>query len=254
MSSCPRARILLRLPLLLSVLLATLSGCSDISGAFRESFGSEAVPERISVPPPRDGAYPNLATVPEARPAISSPAARARAEERLERERAAARTYDEPLPRAAIAPGPAVASAEATGLLPPPPFFEESSAALAPPPLPPNPPGELVGLIYFPSGSARLAAADRQVLQDVLEVQRRLGGDLVAVGHDSPFGGDPLAAFALSLARAEAVGRALADLGLPDGRLRLEARGSEQPVYAESAASGAAGNRRVEIYLARQAP
>jgi flagellar motor protein MotB len=108
-------------------------------------------------------------------------------------------------------------------------------------------------VIYFLAGSTRVADRDRRVLQDIVLLQAQRGGVLHVVGHASgrARSADPaaqrLAGFALSLDRAQAVARALRELGAPDPR--LVAAADSEPIYDESAPTGEAGNRRVEIFL-----
>jgi outer membrane protein OmpA-like peptidoglycan-associated protein len=60
-----------------------------------------------------------------------------------------------------------------------------------------------------------------------------------------------LASRKLASDRVKAVAVVLIRAGVPADRIELVSRGALDPVYIESAAAGEAGNRRVEIYLAR---
>jgi outer membrane protein OmpA-like peptidoglycan-associated protein len=183
-----------------------------------------------------------------------------------------------PAPPAVVRPAPA--PAVSTRPLPPGPApgtpprratpEQAPQAAVRPPLVPPGPEpgaeraepdlgqvaaarGELVGVIYFLAGSTRVDARDRRILGDIVLLQAQRGGVIHLVGHASGRTRSPdpaaqrLGGFALSLDRARAVALALRELGAPGPR--LVAASDSEPVYDESAPSGEAGNRRVEIFL-----
>lgn len=111
-----------------------------------------------------------------------------------------------------------------------------------------------VATIYFADGSSRLTNLDRQVVRQVAAVARRTGGIVRIIGHSSvgaatndsrQRGGN----YKVSLKRAEAVAAELRHHGVPANKVRVSARGDSEPVYFETAATGAAGNRRAEVYL-----
>lgn len=111
-----------------------------------------------------------------------------------------------------------------------------------------------VATIYFADGSSRLTNLDRQVVRQVAAVARRTGGIVRIIGHSSvgaatsdskKQGGN----YKVSLKRAEAVAAELRHHGVPADKVRVSARGDSEPVYFETAATGAAGNRRAEVYL-----
>lgn len=112
-----------------------------------------------------------------------------------------------------------------------------------------------VATIYFPDGSASLTGLDQQVVRQVAQVARRTGGIVRIIGHSSV--GDPAAStnsrqrgnYRVSLKRANAVAAELRRHGVPVDRVQVSARGDSEPVYLETAATGAAGNRRAEVYL-----
>jgi outer membrane protein OmpA-like peptidoglycan-associated protein len=112
-----------------------------------------------------------------------------------------------------------------------------------------------VATIYFNSGSARLSPNDRRIVQQVSDVARRTGGTLRIIGHSSMAhaGRDAERAamvnYKMSLERADAVAKALLSDGIPGNQMQVMAEGSQNPIYAESSATGVAGNRRTEIYL-----
>jgi flagellar motor protein MotB len=112
-----------------------------------------------------------------------------------------------------------------------------------------------VATIYFHDGSTRLSANDRQLVEEVAEIVRRTGGTLRIIGHASV--GAPardsdradLVNYKVSLERANSVATELARSGVPGTKIQVMAEGARNPIYAETKATGAAGNRRTEIYL-----
>jgi flagellar motor protein MotB len=163
-------------------------------------------------------------------------------------------------PPAPIAPPPSVGAAPA----------EQSEPVAAPSPqpfaitslAPPNgseaivASGRPVALIFFADGSAALTERDRSVLRDVLLVQKQQGGHLRVVGHasgsaDSSDEARQKLDYNISLARAKAVSGAFVKLGAPADAIAVSAVGAKEPMFAESAPTGEAGNRRVEIFLDR---
>jgi outer membrane protein OmpA-like peptidoglycan-associated protein len=112
-----------------------------------------------------------------------------------------------------------------------------------------------VATIYFSDGATNLTSLDQQVVRQVAEVARRTGGVVRIIGHSSV--GDPAANanrreasnLRVSLKRANAVAAELQRHGVPTNRVQVSARGDSEPVYMETAATGAAGNRRAEVYL-----
>ena len=55
--------------------------------------------------------------------------------------------------------------------------------------------------------------------------------------------------FKVSLDRANAVATELIRQGVPENRIEIIAQGANQPIYAESTATGEAANRRAEIFI-----
>jgi flagellar motor protein MotB len=55
--------------------------------------------------------------------------------------------------------------------------------------------------------------------------------------------------YQISVERASAIARELANLGVPSEMIVVSAMADEQPVYHEVMPSGEAGNRRAEIYI-----
>jgi len=117
--------------------------------------------------------------------------------------------------------------------------------------------GQAVGYVYFGNGSSNLSAADRQVLQQVAQLQRIQGGVLRIIGHASARTGNMDALeqqeinHEVSLSRATAVARALVEYGVQPILVQVAAAGDDQTLYAESTPAGEAGNRRAEVYLSQ---
>jgi outer membrane protein OmpA-like peptidoglycan-associated protein len=117
--------------------------------------------------------------------------------------------------------------------------------------------GQAVGYVYFGNGSARLSSADRQVLQQVAQLQRIQGGVLRIIGHASARTGNMEALdqqqvnHEMSMQRATAVARALVEYGVQPILVQVAAAGDDQTLYAESTPAGEAGNRRAEVYLSQ---
>jgi len=117
--------------------------------------------------------------------------------------------------------------------------------------------GQAVGYVYFGNGSSRLSSADRQVLQQVAQLQRIQGGVLRIIGHASARTGNmealeqQQANHEVSMARATAVARALVEYGVQPILVQVAAAGDDQTLYAESTPAGEAGNRRAEVYLSQ---
>lgn len=117
--------------------------------------------------------------------------------------------------------------------------------------------GEPVAVIQFDFGSSALDGRDRRVLRQVADLQARQGGFIKVVGHSSLFTENMpqdrhmLVNFTTSVARAEAVARALRQEGVPPEVIDVAAVGDREPLYLEVMPSGEAGNRRVEVFLVR---
>jgi outer membrane protein OmpA-like peptidoglycan-associated protein len=117
--------------------------------------------------------------------------------------------------------------------------------------------GQAVGYVYFGNGSSNLSAADRQVLQQVAQLQRIQGGVLRIIGHASARTGNMDALeqqetnHEVSLSRATAVAKALVEYGVQPILVQVAAAGDDQTLYAESTPAGEAGNRRAEVYLSQ---
>ena len=101
----------------------------------------------------------------------------------------------------------------------------------------------------FERGDASLNASRRPLLDRLSEALNRTNGPILIVGHTDSV---PIRSFRypsnfhLSLARANAVKAALANLVLAD-RMRAEGRADTEPLTDNATAEGRASNRRVEI-------
>jgi outer membrane protein OmpA-like peptidoglycan-associated protein len=117
--------------------------------------------------------------------------------------------------------------------------------------------GQAVGYVYFGNGSSRLSSADRQVLQQVAQLQQIQGGVLRIIGHASARTGNMEALdqqqvnHEMSMQRAAVVARALVEYGVQPILVQVAAAGDDQTLYAESTPAGEAGNRRAEVYLSQ---
>jgi len=112
-----------------------------------------------------------------------------------------------------------------------------------------------VATIHFGNGSSRLNSRDRNILRDVMRLQKERGGRIRVIGHASSRtrNTDPvrhkMINFQVSAARADAVARELVRLGAPKMEIQVDAVSDSQPRFYEFMPSGEAGNRRAEIYL-----
>lgn len=112
-----------------------------------------------------------------------------------------------------------------------------------------------VAVVQFGRSSSGLDGTSVGVLRDVASIQRSQGGVVRIVGHASAdsANADPQRAredaYGISLARANAVARQLAALGVPRNQIVVEAASDDQPEYAPVTAAAVAANRRAEIYL-----
>jgi outer membrane protein OmpA-like peptidoglycan-associated protein len=113
----------------------------------------------------------------------------------------------------------------------------------------------LAATIYFGEGAAGLTEDDRAILREVARLHRERGGTMRVVGYASPeaSGGDVmarrLANLEVSTRRADAVSRELARFGVPAGAITTSAGGAPTVPGTAGASFGAAGQRRVDIYL-----
>ncbi|MHA1600555.1 MAG: OmpA family protein [Alphaproteobacteria bacterium] len=242
--------------------------------------------------------FPNLASVPEGAPKLSTPATRAVLLETLAADRANAEYTDQKLV-ADMGPGvsaakmppatqielPSQAPASVSPKSPKSPKSRAPAAeqvaeapaaqpesseptktafrftqfdteiATKPADVPAALNSELVAIVYFSYGSTALNLNDREILRDVVALQKQRGGTVRVVGHASARTGivnsvrHRLANFETSLQRANAVASQLVRLGVARDKVATEAKADSQPIYHEFMPTGEAGNRRAEIFL-----
>jgi flagellar motor protein MotB len=100
-----------------------------------------------------------------------------------------------------------------------------------------------------------LSTQDRSILQAVTDVFGQIGGRVRVIGHSSmgarTFNSAQREAvnFKMSLKRANAVANELIRQGIPPEYVEVVAEGDRAPVYAETSQTGAAHNRRTEIFI-----
>jgi outer membrane protein OmpA-like peptidoglycan-associated protein len=115
--------------------------------------------------------------------------------------------------------------------------------------------GSAAVTVQFGHDSAGLPRAGGATVRQVAEQYKARGGVIRVVGHASsetknmPVVEHNLANFKVSLDRAQTVANELIRLGVPPDAIFVEARGASDPAFFESMPAGAAGNRRVEIFL-----
>jgi len=188
------------------------------------STAASALPSQVAIPIPKASAAPQVA---EATPAPAEPAA--------------------PAPAATESPEPAKSTFR----------FKQFDTELAAKPkdTPVTRNRELVAIVYFGYGSTVLNQNDREILRDVVALQKQRGGTVRVVGHASARTGivdsvrHRLANFETSLQRANAVAAQLVRFGVARDKVAAEAKADSQPVYHEFMPTGEAGNRRAEIFL-----
>jgi outer membrane protein OmpA-like peptidoglycan-associated protein len=112
-----------------------------------------------------------------------------------------------------------------------------------------------IAVVQFGRSSSGLDGTSLTVLRDVASIQRSQGGVIRIVGHASAdsVSQDPdrakQDAYGISLARANAIARQLAALGVPRNQIVVEAAADDQPQYAPTTSTAVAANRRAEIYI-----
>jgi OOP family OmpA-OmpF porin len=129
----------------------------------------------------------------------------------------------------------------------------EIEAAMQPPPPPPPPPPPApppvaqTYLMFFDVNSASLTPEALSIVGDAAANAEIAGAQtLLVVGHTDRTG---TAAYNMKLSarRAETVGRALVDLGVPADAIALEAKGEEDPLVPTEDGVPEPQNRRVVI-------
>lgn len=112
-----------------------------------------------------------------------------------------------------------------------------------------------VATIVFPNGSSKLSTRDRQIIAQVVALQKERGGTIHVVGHSSSrtrnMSPDAHRAvnYKMSVKRADTVAKELVRRGAAKGSVVTAALADSQPIYQETMPNGEAGNRRAEIYL-----
>lgn len=113
----------------------------------------------------------------------------------------------------------------------------------------------LAGSGMFGSGSDRLQPAFIDPLKKVADALNDTAGPIIVVGHSDnvPIKSSRFPSNEhLSLARAEAVMRKLADQVSKSDRLEAEGRAAKEPIADNGTREGRAKNRRIEIVLVRE--
>ena len=118
----------------------------------------------------------------------------------------------------------------------------------APPPPPPTPPPVAQAyLTFFDLDRAELTPEGFSIVQTAAANAGIAGAPgLVVVGH-ADRSGTPAYNMRLSMRRAESVGQALVDLGIPPQAIVLDAKGEEEPLIPTDDGVPEPQNRRVEI-------
>ena len=101
--------------------------------------------------------------------------------------------------------------------------------------------------IYFDFAAATLRPESRQTLEEIATLLRNDAAlQFIVEGHTDDRG-DAAANLALSEARAQAVCRALADMGIAASRLEAVGYGESRPISSNDHTIGRAQNRRVTL-------
>ena len=103
--------------------------------------------------------------------------------------------------------------------------------------------------ILFATSSASLSAASQATLQKfAANLKENSDTDLLIVGHTDNTGSDRVNN-PLSYNRAASVRTFLLSQGVAETRMKVEGKGSTEPVADNSTAAGRRDNRRVEVYI-----
>jgi flagellar motor protein MotB len=192
----------------------------------------------------QSGEYPKLSTVPE-RPKEQT-SKRAARDRNAVREGLVADTqnaqYSDQQLRAQTAPPPAPVAV---------PFARQPDASRA------N--DRAAAVPSGPAGSApRVAPPGRAAAGTAVAAPGstpRIVPELRVIGHSSVGPQDryserqQVVNYKVSLDRANSVASQIVRTGIPRDRMKVTAEGDRNPIYSESSPTGAAGNRRTEIYL-----
>ncbi len=115
--------------------------------------------------------------------------------------------------------------------------------------------GARIATILFDNGSHALDNNDRQILGEVVLLQKERGGMVRVVGHSSSRTRDmdpvrhAMINYKLSADRANKIATALIRQGMPAEVLMVDSLSDTMPLYSENMPSGEAGNRRAEVYF-----
>lgn len=103
--------------------------------------------------------------------------------------------------------------------------------------------------ILFATSSASLSAASQATLQKfAANLKENSDTDLLIVGHTDNTGSDRINN-PLSYNRAASVRTFLLSQGVAETRMKVEGKGSAEPVADNSTVAGRRDNRRVEVYI-----
>lgn len=103
--------------------------------------------------------------------------------------------------------------------------------------------------ILFATSSASLSAASQATLQKfAANLKQNSDTDLLIVGHTDNTGSDRVNN-PLSYNRAASVRTFLLSQGVAETRMKVEGKGSAEPVADNSTVAGRRDNRRVEVYI-----
>lgn len=138
-------------------------------------------------------------------------------------------------------------------------YGDPEDALPKPAEIPDRPPQDAikVAVVQFPRAGRDLDAASVDILEQVAAYAQQSRASVWLFGYTSrsvELAAGPsaqVAAQSLASDRVRAVALALVRAGVPADTIHLVARGARDPVYLESAKTGEAGNRRVEIYFTK---
>ena len=102
--------------------------------------------------------------------------------------------------------------------------------------------------VHFAVNSAEIPSAEIAALVDLAQEIRRVGADIIIIGHADPTG-RAAKNDALSQARADAVRNRLLQAGVEAARVMALGEGGRMPVADNATPDGRAANRRVEFEL-----
>ena len=104
------------------------------------------------------------------------------------------------------------------------------------------------GILFATSSSSLSAASQTTLRKFAANLAEHSQTDLLIVGHTDNTGNDRIND-PLSYNRAESVRNFLAGQGIASSRIKVEGKGSHEPVADNSTAAGRRENRRVEVYI-----